>query len=54
MTANLLDEGTEFYTAQEVANTFERLGAQFSINAYRDMFIVRLRVLSDPKSLNQL
>ncbi len=51
MTANLLDEGTEFYTAQEVANTFERLGAQFSINAYRDMFIVRLRVLSDPKKL---
>lgn len=49
MTAKLLDEGTELYSAQDIANTFERLGAQFSVQAYRDMFIVRLRVLSDPK-----
>ena len=51
MAAKLIDEGTEKYTANEIASTFERVGAQFSAQAYRDMFIVKLRVLSDPKKL---
>ena len=51
MAAQLLDEGTEKYTANEIASAFEAVGAQFSVKAYRDMFIVKLRVLSDPKKL---
>lgn len=51
MAAKLIDEGTEKYTANEIASTFERVGAQFSAGAYRDMFIVKLRVLSDPNKL---
>jgi len=52
MAARLLVEGTEQYTAKQIASTFEGLGAQFSVNAYRDMFVVRLRVLSDPEKMN--
>lgn len=51
MAAQLMDEGTEKYNANEIAGAFERVGAQFSVSAYRDMFIVKLRVLSDPKKL---
>jgi len=51
MAAKLIDEGTEKYTANEIASAFERVGAQFSAQAYRDMFIVKLRVLSDPEKL---
>ena len=52
MAAKLLTEGTEQYSAKEIASIFEGLGAQFNVNAYRDMFIVKLRVLSDPEKLN--
>lgn len=52
MAARLMTEGTEQYTAKQIASTFEGLGAKFSVNAYRDMFTVRLRVLSDPNKLN--
>lgn len=52
MAARLMTEGTEQYTAKQIASTFEGLGAKFSVNAYRDMFTVRMRVLSDPKKLN--
>ncbi len=51
MTARLLPEGTEKYTATQIATTFQRLGARFSVNAYRDMFVIKLRVLSDPEKL---
>ncbi|WP_151830687.1 M16 family metallopeptidase [Acinetobacter ursingii] len=51
MAANLMTEGTENYTAAQIANTFEQLGAQFSVKAYRDMFVVRLRVMSDPQKM---
>ncbi|WP_010114584.1 pitrilysin family protein [Acinetobacter sp. P8-3-8] len=52
MAAKLLTEGTEQYSAKEIVSIFEGLGAQFNVNAYRDMFIVKLRVLSDPEKLN--
>lgn len=52
MAAKLITEGTEQYSAKEIVSTFEGLGAQFNVNAYRDMFIVKLRVLSDPEKLN--
>ena len=51
MAAKLIDEGTEKYTANEIAHIFENVGARFSAQAYRDMFIVKLRVLSEPKKL---
>lgn len=51
MAAKLLTEGTDQLTAKQIASSFESLGAQFSANAYRDMFTVRLRVLSDPDKL---
>lgn len=51
MVAKLMDEGTEKYTANQIASVFEQSGAQFNIQTYRDMFIVRLRVLSDPQKL---
>lgn len=58
LTARLLNEGTSTQTANDIAQSFERLGAQYSAQAYRDMFVVRLRVLSDEKrlepALNQL
>ena len=52
MASKLMTEGTEKYTAKQIASTFEGLGAQFNVNAYRDMYTVRLRVLSDPEKLN--
>ncbi len=49
MAAKLIREGTEQYSARDIADVFDRTGAQFSAQAYRDMFIVRLRVMSDPE-----
>lgn len=52
MAAGLMDEGTEKYSAAEVANIFEQSTARFSVQSFRDMFVVRLRVLSDPDKLD--
>ncbi|GAA5558279.1 hypothetical protein Asch01_03035 [Acinetobacter schindleri] len=51
MAAKLIQEGTDTYTAREIAAVFDQSGAQFSAQAYRDMFVIRLRVMSDPKKL---
>lgn len=51
MAAKLMREGTDQYSAKQLDHAFDALGAQFHVNAYRDMFIIRLRVLSDPKKL---
>lgn len=53
MAAKLLLEGTDQYTAKQINNTFESLGAKVNVSAHRDMFIVRLRVLSEPEKLNK-
>jgi len=52
LTARLLDEGTSTQTTDQIAAQFEALGAQYSASAYRDMFAVDLRTLSDPNHLN--
>jgi len=52
MAAQLMDEGTTQHDAVEIANAFEHVGARFSMAAHRDMFVVRLRSLSDPKKLD--
>lgn len=49
LTARLLNEGTATQSADDIATVFENMGAQYSAHAYRDMFIVKLRVKSDPK-----
>lgn len=49
--AKMMREGTDKYTATQVASVFDATGAQFSVQAYRDMFVVRLRTLSDPKKM---
>ncbi|AOA58626.1 M16 family metallopeptidase [Acinetobacter larvae] len=51
LAARLMTEGTDQYSAAEVANRFESLGASFSVSSYRDMFVIRLRSLSDPQHL---
>jgi zinc protease len=52
LTAQLLDEGTSTQNTDQIAERFETLGAQYSASAYRDMFTVDLRSLSDTEHLN--
>ncbi|XID75783.1 insulinase family protein [Alkanindiges sp. WGS2144] len=52
LTSQLLDEGTSTQTTDQIAAGFERLGAEFGAASYRDMFVVSLRVLSDPAYFN--
>ena len=49
MTARLMMEGTTQLSAQDIAKRLEQLGAKLSVQAYRDMFIVKLRVMSAPE-----
>src|SRR5690606_21058629 len=51
MAAKLMREGTDRYSANQVAAIFGQAGAQFRVEAYRDMFVVRLRTLSGPNKL---
>lgn len=44
--SGLMDEGTRQRSTQQVAEGFERLGADFSASSYRDMALLELRVLS--------
>lgn len=50
---HLLNQGTKEKDADEIADTFEVLGAQFSAHSARDMAIVHLRSLSDEKVLTK-
>lgn len=52
LTSQLLAEGTSTQTTDQISANFERLGAQFGVAAYRDMFTVNLRTLSDGTLLN--
>lgn len=47
LTAQLLFEGTSTQTTDQIAARFESLGAQYSAAAYRDMFNIELRSLTD-------
>jgi len=46
--SGLMGNGTRTRSTQQVAEGFERLGADFSASSYRDMALLELRVLSDP------
>ena len=52
-TARLMNEGTNQYSAEQLALAFEDLGAQVSFSASRDVFSVKLRSLSERKSLDR-
>lgn len=45
--SDLLGEGTHQRNAQQLAEGFEQIGANFSTASYRDMALVSLRVMSD-------
>ncbi len=51
--SSLMDEGTQQLTAQQVAERFERVGAEFSAASYRDMALLQLRTLSQPEYRDQ-
>lgn len=49
LTNAMLNEGTGQLDAGQIAARFEDLGAQFSNGSYRDMAVLSLRSLNDPK-----
>jgi zinc protease len=51
LTASLLNEGTKTLNADQIADGFDQVGAQFSSSASRDVTTVAMRSLSDPKYL---
>lgn len=48
---SMLDEGSQFRSAQALAESLESVGAQFSAQAHRDMAVVQLRSLSEARYL---
>jgi len=52
MTNGLLNEGTDKLNTNEIAEQFDRLGAQFGAMAFRDMAIVSLRSLTQKDLLD--
>lgn len=46
LVSRMLDEGTPTRSTDDISAAFENLGASFSASAYKDMFVVDLRVLS--------
>lgn len=51
LTATMLDQGTQTKNDNDIAEAIEQLGAELTANAYKDMFIVSLRTLSDEAHL---
>ena len=49
LTAAMLDQGTRRHNQDEFAELSEQLGINLNASAYRDMFVVSLRTLSDEK-----
>lgn len=52
LTNGLLSEGAAKMSANKIAETFESLGAEFSNSSHRDMSVLSLRSLTDPKKLD--
>ena len=49
----MLNEGTKTLTADQIADEFEKVGAQFGTSVNRDLATVNLRTLTNPKLLDQ-
>lgn len=52
LVSRMLDEGTPTRDTNQIVAAFENLGASFNAAAYRDMFAIDLRVLSDSSYLD--
>lgn len=52
LTAQMLDQGTHNFDANEIANRFESAGAHYNAGINQDMAIVQLRSLSEPQFFN--
>ncbi|MBI3899789.1 MAG: insulinase family protein [Gammaproteobacteria bacterium] len=52
LTNSMLRQGAGSLNADQIASGFERLGAEYGDSAERDMAVIELRSLSDPKLLN--
>lgn len=51
LVAGTLDEGTKTHDANQIADSFDQVGAQYNNSTTRDVTIISLRSLSDPKYL---
>ena len=51
-TSSMLNEGTKEHNADQIANLFDQVGAQFGVDTDRDFTEISLRSLSDPKYFN--
>lgn len=51
LTAQMLKEGAGNQTAEQVAESFDNIGAQFSVGVDKGMAVFNLRALTDPTSL---
>lgn len=51
MVARLLSEGTSTLSAAQIAEQLSQSGAQLTVQSHRDMFVIRLRTLSEEKAL---
>ncbi|MCF6322982.1 MAG: insulinase family protein [Gammaproteobacteria bacterium] len=51
LTNSLLDEGAGELNADQIAEQFDSLGAEFGTGSYRDMALMKLRSLTDPALL---
>jgi len=51
LTNSLLDEGAGKLNADQIAEQFDSLGAEFGTGSYRDMALMKLRSLTDPAQL---
>ena len=51
LTNDLLDEGAGNFNADQIAERFEALGAQYGASSHRDMAVTSLRSLTDPQFL---
>ena len=51
LTNSLLDEGAGKLNADQIAEQFDSLGAEFGTGSYRDMALMKLRSLTDPALL---
>jgi zinc protease len=51
LTARMLDEGTNKFNANQIAEKFDEIGTQFQINVNRDISILSLRCLTKKTSL---
>jgi len=51
LVGSTLEEGTKTHNADEIANAFDQVGAQFSSDTSRDLTVLSLRSLNEPKYL---